>query len=67
MPTRGTWLLSTTLLGGANGPIHQFGIKVLDGDLVATFVFDHVEAYQRNFPQVSPTRVVDKDRRVPRR
>jgi hypothetical protein len=60
MPTRGTWLLSTTVVGGEDGPIHQFGVKFLDGRLIAAFVFDHVKAYQHNFTQVSPTRVGNK-------
>lgn len=60
MPTRATWLLSTKLVGGEDGPIHQFGVKFLDENLIAAFVFDHVKAYQYNFPQVSPTRVGHK-------
>lgn len=57
LPTRGTSLLSTTLVGGDDGPIHQFGIKFLDGTHISAFVFDHLKAYQYNFPQVSPARV----------
>lgn len=60
MPTTGTWLLSTTLIGGENGPIHQFGVKALDGKLIAAFIFDHVIAMQHNFPQVNPQRVGDR-------
>jgi hypothetical protein len=60
MPTLGTWLLSTTLVGGENGPVHQFGVKFLDGNFIAAFIFDHVKAYQHNFIEVSPTRVGDK-------
>jgi hypothetical protein len=59
-PRSGTWLLSTTLTGGADGPIHQFGVKFLDGDLIASFVFDHVAAQQYNFAQVTPQRVGDR-------
>jgi hypothetical protein len=60
MPSRGAWLLSTTLVGGEDGPIHQFGVKFLDGNVIAAFVFDHVKAYQHNFTHVSPSRVGDK-------
>lgn len=48
VPATDTWLLSTTLVGGPDGPIHQFGVK-FDGDqLIAMFVFDHVAAQQYN-------------------
>jgi hypothetical protein len=59
MPTSGTWLLSTTVVGGEDGPIHQFGVKFLDGKLIAVFVFDHVAGSQFNFGQVTPQRVGD--------
>lgn len=60
MPTRGTWLLSMTVAGGEHGPIHHFGIKALDGDLVAVFIFDHVKTVQHNFTDVRPARTGDK-------
>lgn len=59
LPNRGTWLLSTTLVGGEEGRIHQFGVKVVDSKVAATFVFDHVGAQQHN-PVVSPQRVGQK-------
>ena len=53
-------LLSTTLVGGDDGPIHQLGVKFLDGNLIAAFIFDQVKAFQHNFTHVSPTRTGDK-------
>lgn len=60
MPADGSWLLSTTLTGGEDGPIHQFGVKVVDGEHSGSFVFDHVQARQLNYPQVAPLRVGSK-------
>jgi hypothetical protein len=56
VPTRGTWLLSTTLVGGKDGPVHQFGVKFLDENLIAAFIYDHVTSSQQDFPDVSPAR-----------
>ena len=58
MPASGTWLLSTTVIGGENGPIHQFGVKALDGRIIAAFIFDHGAAFQHNC-QVNPSRTGD--------
>lgn len=48
VPSMDTWQLSTKLVGGPNGPIHQFGIKFDGGRLIAMYVFDHVAAQQYN-------------------
>lgn len=58
MPTDGTWLLSTTLVGGEDGPIHQFGVKALDSRIIAAFIFDHVAGGQQNYP-LNPSRTGD--------
>ncbi|RNM11729.1 hypothetical protein [Nocardioides pocheonensis] len=58
-PTNGHWLVSTTLVGGPDGPIQQFGFKLVDGDVVSVFLFDHVNAGQKNYTQ-NPQRVGDK-------
>lgn len=48
VPSTGTWQLSTKLVGGPDGPIHSFGVKFLNGRLIATYVFDHVAARNYN-------------------
>ena len=54
LPERGTWMLSTTLSGTGDAPAYQFGFKVLDGGLIAQFVFDHSAGFQYNYPHVTP-------------
>lgn len=58
LPERDTWMLSTTLHG--DGAPLQFGFKVLDGELVAQFVFDHGAGVQYNYPGVTPQRRGDR-------
>lgn len=60
LPDTGHWLLSTTVVGGENGPIHQYGVKMVDGEHAAAFDFDHVAARQHNYTDVSPSRVGTK-------
>ncbi|WP_353950001.1 hypothetical protein V6K52_10115 [Knoellia sp. S7-12] len=60
LPDAGHWLLSTTVVGGENGPIHQYGVKVVDGAHVASFDFDHVAGRQHDAPGVSLSRIGDK-------
>ena len=60
LPSSGTWLLSTTITGGEDGPIHQFGVKAHDGRITDTFVFDHVATHQYNYPRVVPDCVGSK-------
>lgn len=58
LPDTGHWLLSTTVIGGEDGPIHQYGTKVVDGSLSSVFDFRHSgEVGQRNFSDVTPSRV----------
>lgn len=59
LPDRGHWQASTTLTGGENGPIQQFGFKLVDGRLASAFLFDHVAATQKNF-DATPGRVGDR-------
>jgi hypothetical protein len=59
LPERGHWLASTTLTGGENGPIQQFGFKLVDGRLASAFLFDHVAAIQKKF-DATPGRVGDR-------
>lgn len=53
------WLLSCDLIGGENGPIHQFGFRFRDGKVEERFYFDFVEAMNYYVPEVSPQRVGD--------
>lgn len=53
----GPWLLATTLIGGEDGPIHQFGFRGAEGGLGVPFFFDGVAAQNFYTPAVSPQRV----------
>jgi hypothetical protein len=54
LPDQGSWLLTTTFTRGEDGPVHQFGLEVVDGRVVATFVFDFASATQHNYSDVVP-------------
>lgn len=60
LPESGHWLLSTTVVGGENGPIHQYGVKIVDGVQAAAFDFDHVAGGQHNYTDVTPSRLGDR-------
>lgn len=60
IPMGETTLLSTTLVGGEDGPVHQFGVKWVNERVVSAFVFDGVAAHQHNYSQVSPQRTGDR-------
>lgn len=53
------WLLSFDLIGGEDGPIHQFGFRFRDGKIEELFYFDFVESMNYYVPNVSPQRVGD--------
>jgi len=41
VPPSGGWQLSTTLVGGPDGPTHQFRVDFNGDELIATSIFDH--------------------------
>lgn len=53
------WLLSFDLIGGDEGPIHQFGFRFRDGKIEERFYFDFVNSMNYYVPNVSPQRVGD--------
>jgi hypothetical protein len=42
------------LIGGQEGPIHQFGFRFIDGKVDERFYFDFVAGMNYNTPQVQP-------------
>ena len=53
------WVLSFDLIGGEDGPIHQFGFRFRDGKVKERFYFDFVASMNYYVPNVSPQRVGD--------
>lgn len=50
------WLLSADLIGGPDGPIHQFGFRGNGGEIGKRFYFDFVASMNYYTPNVSPQR-----------
>ncbi|WP_101524265.1 hypothetical protein [Nocardioides houyundeii] len=53
------WLLSFDVIGGEDGPAHQFGFRFRDGKVEERFYFDFVEGMNYYVPEVRPHRLGD--------
>lgn len=55
-PTLSPWVLAVFLIGGENGPIHQYAFRHADGRVTDVYRFDHV-GIRNEYLQVTPDRL----------